>query len=81
MIGCTPSGSAPIVTSFIANPTTIDEGDSSTLTWEVSGATSVMITPEAGSVALAGNFVVSPSETTTYTLTATNTAGSSMLML
>jgi len=77
MIGCTPSGSAPIVTSFIANPTTIDEGDSSTLTWEVSGATSVMITPEVGSVALAGNFVVSPSETTTYTLTATNTAGSS----
>ena len=27
MIGCTPSGSAPIVTSFIANPLTIDEGE------------------------------------------------------
>jgi len=36
-----------------------------------------MITPEVGSVGLTGNFEVSPSETTTYTLTATNTAGSS----
>jgi len=43
MVGCVPSGtSLPIVTSFIASPTTIDEGDSSTLTWEVSGATSVV---------------------------------------
>jgi len=43
---------------------------------EVSGAVSVMITPDVGSVGLTGNFVVNPSETTTYTLTATNTAGS-----
>jgi hypothetical protein len=76
MIGCTPSGSAPIVTSFIASPLTIDEGDNSTLTWEVSGAISVVITPEVGSVGLTGSSLVSPSETTTYTLTATNTAGS-----
>jgi hypothetical protein len=76
MIGCTPSGSAPIVTSFIASPLTIDEGDNSTLTWEVSGAISVVITPEVGSVGLSGSSLVSPSETTTYTLTATNTAGS-----
>lgn len=77
MIGCTPSGSAPIVTSFIASPLTIDEGDNSTLTWEVTGAISVVITPEVGSVGLSGSSLVSPSETTTYTLTATNTAGSS----
>jgi len=76
MIGCTPSGLAPIVTIFIASPTTIDEGDNSTLTWEVSGAISVVITPGVGSVGLSGSFLVSPSETTTYTLTATNTAGS-----
>jgi hypothetical protein len=76
MIGCTPSGSAPLVTSFIASPLTIDEGDNSTLTWEVSGAISVVITPGVGSVGLTGNFVVSPSDATTYTLTATNTAGS-----
>jgi len=77
MIGCTPSGSAPIVTSFIASPLTIDEGDNSTLTWEVTGAISVVITPEVGSVGLSGSSLVSPSETTTYTLTATNAAGSS----
>jgi hypothetical protein len=65
------------VTSFIASPLTIDEGDNSTLTWEVSGAISVVINPGVGSVGLTGNFVVNPSETTTYTLTATNTAGSS----
>jgi hypothetical protein len=78
IIGCAPSGTTlPIVTSFIANPTTIDEGDNSTLSWAVTGANSVMIAPEVGSVGLTGNFVVSPTETTTYTLTATNTAGSS----
>jgi len=77
IIGCTPPGTtAPIVTSFLASPTIIDEGDNSTLTWEVSGAVSVMIAPGVGSVGLIGNFVVNPTETTTYTLTATNTAGS-----
>jgi hypothetical protein len=76
MISCTPSGSAPIVTSFIASPLTIDEGDNSTLTWEVTGAISVVITPEVGSMGLSGSSLVSPSETTTYTLTATNAAGS-----
>jgi hypothetical protein len=78
MIGCTPSGtSLPIVTIFIASPTTIDEGANSTLTWTVTGANSVMIAPEVGSVGLSGSSLVSPAETTTYTLTATNTAGSS----
>ena len=78
IIGCTPPGTtAPIVTSFLASPTIIDEGDNSTLTWEVSGAVSVMIAPGVGSVGLIGNFAVNPTETTTYTLTATNTAGSS----
>ena len=78
MFGCTPSGSSlPIVTSFVASPTIIDEGGNSTLTWEVSGTASVVITPEVGNVGLTGSFLVSPSETTTYLLTATNTAGSS----
>jgi hypothetical protein len=77
IIGCAPSGTTlPIVTSFIANPTTIDEGDNSTLSWAVTGANSVMIAPEVGSVGLTGNFLVSPTETTTYILTATNSAGS-----
>ena len=79
MIGCGPSGTTlPIVTNFDASPDTIDEGDNSTLTWAVTGANSVTITPEVGSVATTtGSYLVSPSETTIYTLTATNTAGSS----
>ncbi|HER24460.1 MAG TPA: hypothetical protein ENO17_05395 [Candidatus Atribacteria bacterium] len=79
MIGCAPSGtSLPIITNFNASPATIDEGDSSTLTWAVTGASSAMITPDVGSVAsTTGSYLVSPTETTTYTLTATNTAGSS----
>jgi hypothetical protein len=79
LIGCTPTDtSLPIITNFNASPATIDEGDTSTLTWAVTGATSVTITPGVGSVATTtGSYLVSPTETTTYTLTATNTAGSS----
>jgi len=72
--GCAPS--TPVVKTFFANPSVIVQGESSTLIWEVSGATSVTIVPGIGSVGSSGNFVVSPTETTTYTLTATNAAGS-----
>ena len=73
--GCITS-SAPVVKTFFANPSVIDQGDSSVLTWEVNGATSVSISPGIGSVDSGGNFTVSPNKTTTYTLTATNAAGS-----
>lgn len=73
--GCAPAPSAPVITSFLADPQVIDAGGTSTLTWEVSNATTVTISPGVGSVALIGTFVVSPEETTTYTLTASNTAG------
>ena len=48
----------------------------SVLSWSVSGATSVTIEPGIGDVALTGTSQVSPTKTTTYTLTATNDAGS-----
>ena len=51
-------------------------GGSSTLSWSVTGATSVTIDNGIGSVALTGTTVVSPTTDTTYTLTATNSAGS-----
>jgi len=73
--GCSPAPSVPVVTSFLADPQVIESGGTSTLTWEVSDATTVTISPGVGSVALIGTFVVSPEETTTYTLTATNSAG------
>ena len=73
--GCSPAPSAPVITSFLVDPQIIEAGATSTLTWEVSNATTVTISPGVGSVALIGTFVVSPEETTTYTLTASNAAG------
>jgi len=67
---------APVVNSFDANPGSISLGASSTLSWNVSGATTVNIDQEVGDVALSGTRVVYLSTTTTYTLTATTDAGS-----
>jgi len=67
---------APVVNSFDANPGSISLGASSTLSWNVSGATTVSIEQGIGNVALTGTRVVSPSTTMVYTLTATNAGGS-----
>ncbi len=72
--GVTPSD--PIINSFSASPSTITAGESSTLSWIATDATSISIDPDVGSVALTGNTSVSPTTTTTYTLTATNASGS-----
>jgi PKD repeat protein len=69
-----PNTGAPIINSFTATPSSITAGQSSTLSWSVSGATSVSI---SGIGTVNGNSVqVSPAQTTTYTVTATNSAGS-----
>jgi hypothetical protein len=75
--GCTgASPTAPIINSFSASPSTITVGESSTLSWSVTDATSVTINNGIGPVALTGTTAVNPTTTTTYTLTATNAAGS-----
>ena len=66
----------PAIASFQASPTTINQGQSSTLTWQVSGATSLSINQGIGTVA-GSSLTVSPISTTTYTLTAANAHGSS----
>lgn len=72
----TPTG-APQISSFVANPTAVDPGSSSTLSWTTSDATSVAITPGTfTSSSASGSSSVSPTATTTYTLTASNSAGS-----
>ena len=75
MTGCN-GGAPPIVNIFSANPSTINPGESSTLTWSVSDADTVTITPGVGTVTSSGSTSVSPVVTTVYTLTATNSAGS-----
>ena len=72
----------PGIVSFIAQPGTIRVGAESTLSWEVRNATRVDITnsqdfvpPLPSTLPLISSGVVMPSETTTYTLTASNDDG------
>ena len=71
-------GSVPAISSFTANPTSINSGSSSTLSWTATGATTIAITPGTiTSTSASGSTTMSPTATTTYTLTATNASGSS----
>jgi len=67
---------APVVTSFDASSSTITSGQEATLQWDVTGASSVTISPGIGTVASSGTRVVSPETTTTYTLVADKMTGS-----
>jgi peptidoglycan-associated lipoprotein len=72
-----PPPAAPTVAQFTAEPTSIQRGQTSTLRWEVSGnVTSVSINQGIGTVQSTGNSRVNPSDSTTYTLTATGPGGS-----
>jgi hypothetical protein len=67
-----------VIGNFIANPSTLPKGGgSTTLSWSVTGATTVSIDSGIGDVTKTSSTSVSPSVTTTYTLTATNANGSS----
>jgi hypothetical protein len=71
-----PTGPVPTVTSFTANPTTVSAGQSTTLTWNVTGASYFIVSPQVG--AIRGNSVtVTPTATTTYILYSTNEYGRS----
>ena len=66
----------PEIKKFTANPSSICSGGSSTLSWSISGATSASINQGVGSVnRTSGTRSVSPTTTTTYTLTARNSGG------
>ncbi|MBN1152397.1 MAG: hypothetical protein JXA58_04235 [Dehalococcoidia bacterium] len=66
----------PVVDVFAATPGGIAAGDSATLAWEVTGANSVTIDQGIGSVSSSGTRVVTPGDSTTYTLTAASGVGS-----
>lgn len=65
----------PPTVTISANPETIQDGKSSTLTWSSTKADSVSIDQGIGSVDLIGTTTVSPTETTTYTIAATGPGG------
>ena len=69
-----PGGQPPVIGSFSASPSWVTAGESATLTWAVSGATSVNIDP-LGSVS-GTSAQVAPASDATYTLTASNQYGS-----
>ena len=73
---CSP---APVVT-LAASPTLVGPGNSSTLTWTVSGATSCTASGgwSGAKSATGGSEAVSPSATTVYTLTCTSASGSTV---
>ncbi|MCP5111786.1 MAG: OmpA family protein, partial [bacterium] len=66
----------PAVNTFVAEPSSIQRGQSSTLRWSVSNADSVSINQGIGSVQSSGTRRVFPSSSTTYTLTAKGPGGS-----
>jgi len=65
----------PVIEHFTASPGSITPGGSSTLSWSTKNATNVTINQGVGTVSATGTTDVSPLETTTYTLTATNSDG------
>jgi peptidoglycan-associated lipoprotein len=68
-----PPPAAPTA-SLTANPDTIQKGQSTTLTWETSNTTDVSI-EGVGAVQASGSQQVTPTESTTYTLTAKGPGG------
>jgi hypothetical protein len=71
-----PTGAVPAIASFTASATTVSAGTTVTLSWNVAGASYFDVTPQVG--AIRGNsVVVTPTQTTTYTLNATNEFGRS----
>jgi len=69
-----PTGAAPSISSFTASPSTVSAGAQVTLQWNVTGASYFDVTPQVGAIR-GTSVVVTPSQTTTFTLNATNEFG------
>lgn len=71
-----PPPPPPAPTATIgASPASITSGQSASLTWSTTDASSVTIDQGIGTVAASGTRTVTPAATTKYTLTATSSAG------
>ncbi len=75
--GMPPSGTGgvPPTVSLSASPTSIERGQSATLRWSSTNATSASITPGIGTVPASGSRRVSPTRTTTYQITVRSADG------
>lgn len=70
-----PASALPQIASFTASSPSITNGQSVTLSWTITGATSLSLAPGVGAVT-GSSITVRPTATTDYVLTATNAVGS-----
>ena len=75
--GMPPSGTggAPPTVSLSASPMSVERGQSATLRWSSTNATSASITPGIGTVPTSGSRRISPTRTTTYRITVRSADG------
>jgi len=66
-----PTGAAPAISSFTSSASHVASGGSVTLSWNVSGADYIIVSPGPGAVR-ESPATVNPMSTTTYTIYATN---------
>lgn len=59
-----------------ASPTSVNAGQTSTLSWSSTNATDLDIQPGVGKISPEGSTAVTPTESTTYTITASGPGGS-----
>jgi hypothetical protein len=69
-----PSGASPAISSFTASSQSVSAGTAVTLSWNVTGESYLIVSPDAGAVR-GTSVTVTPSQSTTYTLYATNASG------
>jgi hypothetical protein len=69
-----PQGAAPNIAGFTASSASVSSGTQVTLNWQVTGASYYVVSPQVGAVR-GTSVVVTPTQTTTYTLYATNQYG------
>jgi len=69
-----PQGSAPSIGSFTASSQSVSAGTQVTLNWSVTGASYLIVSPDIGAVR-GSSVIVTPTQSATYTLYATNAFG------
>jgi hypothetical protein len=70
-----PAANLPVIDFFTAEPGLVYYGGSTTLSWRVSNATSVDISPSIGYVSGTDSITINPKGSVTFTLTAANSYG------
>ena len=74
----------PQITQFTASPAAVNGGQTTTITWATTNATSVTITPpipqtdDTGPIPTSGSSIVPVSSTTTFTITASGPGGAAV---